>query len=98
MSAAIYQVKVSNTGQTISCGAEQTILQACMKAGIDYPFACASGNCGACISQIESGTVSLLPRADGALSPAQSAEGKTLACRARPRSDVGVTWLGRGRR
>ena len=98
VSEITYQLKVSNTGQTLSCAADQTILQACMKAGIDYPFACASGNCGSCITQLDSGTVSMLPRADGALSPAQAAEGKTLACRALPRSDVSLTWLGRGRR
>ena len=40
----------------------------------------------------------MLPRADGALSPQQVAEGKTLACRAQPRSDLSITWLGRGRR
>lgn len=98
MSAQMYQLSVVNIGKTISCRDDQTVLQACMAAGIDYPFACASGNCGVCITQIDSGTVSLLPRADGPLSPAQSAEGKTLACRAQPRSDVSITWLGRGRR
>ena len=40
----------------------------------------------------------MLPRADGPLSPLQSAKGKTLACRAQPRTDVHLTCLGRGRR
>jgi CDP-4-dehydro-6-deoxyglucose reductase/ferredoxin-NAD(P)+ reductase (naphthalene dioxygenase ferredoxin-specific) len=98
MSAALYQVRIGNTGTTISCAAEQTILAASIAAGIDYPFACASGNCGACISHLDSGQVALLPRNDTSLSPAQAAAGQTLACRARPRSDVAITWLGRGRR
>lgn len=93
-----YQVKVSNIGQTVECRSDQTVLQACMSAGIDFPFACSSGNCGACITLIESGTVRMLPRADGALSPEQVTENKTLACRAQPCSDLAVTWLGRGRR
>ena len=93
-----YQVKVSNIGNTVECRSDQTVLQACMSAGIDFPFACASGNCGVCITLIESGTVRMLPRADGALSPGQVAENKTLACRAQPCSDLAVTWLGRGRR
>ena len=38
----------------------------------------------------------LLPRADSALNPSQVESGKTLACRAQPRSDVTLTWLGRG--
>ena len=98
MSAVMYQVKIANTGTTISCRAGQTVLQASMAAGIDYPFACASGNCGVCISQLDAGKVSMLPRADATLSAEQIASGKTLACRALPRSDVELTWLGRGRR
>ena len=93
-----YQVQVSNIGKTVECRSDQTVLQACMTAGIDFPFACASGNCGVCITQIESGSVRMLPRADGALSPGQVAENKTLACRAQPCSDLAITWLGRGRR
>ena len=69
-----YQVKVSNVGKTVECRSDQTVLQACMSAGIDFPFACASGNCGVCITQIESGTVRMLPRADGALSAGQVIE------------------------
>ena len=94
----MYQVKVNNTGATLACRANQTVLQAAVLAGIDYPFACASGNCGMCVSQLDSGTVSLLPRADSALSPEQTASGKTLACRARPCSDLAIRWLGRGGR
>ena len=98
MNVATYQVKIANTGAMIACRADQTILQAAVKAGLDYPFACASGNCGMCVSQLDFGTVSMLPRADSALSPEQQAGGKTLACRAQPRSDAGITWLGRGGR
>ncbi len=98
MSVRTFQVAVANIGQTVACRADQTVLQACMHAGIDYPFACASGNCGACVSLLDSGKVSMLPRADGALSVDQAAAGKILACRARPRSDLAITWLGRGRR
>jgi hypothetical protein len=47
---------------------------------------------------LDSGKVTLLPRGDASLSAAQIKGGLTLACRARPREDVGVTWLGRGRR
>lgn len=93
-----YQVSIGNVGAAIACAPDQTILAASIAAGIDYPYGCASGNCGACISQLESGQVAMLPRNDTSLSPAQAAAGQTLACRAQPRSDVAITWLGRGRR
>jgi ferredoxin len=97
--ARTWQVKISNVSRTISCAADETILHAAILAGIDYPYACASGNCGTCISQIDEGKVTLLPRGDASLSQAQAKAGQTLACRARPKGgDVAVTWLGRGRR
>jgi ferredoxin len=93
-----FQVSIANTGTTIDCSADQRILHAAIEAGIDYPYACASGNCATCISQLRAGEVSMLPYGDGALSATQLAEGKILACRARPLSDVEVIWLGRGRK
>ncbi|MDR3534719.1 MAG: 2Fe-2S iron-sulfur cluster-binding protein [Rhodopila sp.] len=93
-----FQVTIANTGATIDCAADQTVLRAAIGAGVDYPYTCATGNCAACISELRAGEVSMLPYGDNALSAAQAAEGKVLACRARPLSDVEVVWLGRGRR
>ena len=91
-----HRVTIVNTQQVIACAADQTILEAAVAAGIDFPFACATGNCGTCACRLEAGKVSLLPRSDAALSPQQVKAGQTLACRARPRSDVSVNWLARG--
>src|SRR5580658_5242682 len=96
--AKTWQVKITNNGQTIACAEDETILHAAIIAGIDYPYACATGNCGTCISQIDTGKVKMLPRNDASLTPAQANSGQTLACRAQPKGDVAITWLGRGRR
>jgi ferredoxin len=104
--AKVWQVSIGNNGQMIPCAADETILHAAdetilhaaILAGIDYPYACASGNCGTCISHLDAGNVTMLPRGDAAISSAQIAAGQTLACRARPEGDVAITWLGRGRR
>lgn len=93
-----FQVLVANVGRTIECSPDQRILHAAVVAGVDYPYVCATGNCAACISELRAGEVSLLPYSDNALSAAQHADGKILACRARPLSDVEVVWLGRGRK
>jgi ferredoxin len=93
-----WQVKIGNNGKTIGCAEDETILHAAIVAGIDYPYACASGNCGTCISQIDEGKVTMLPRGDASLSGEQERKGQTLACRALPVGDVEITWLGRGRR
>jgi ferredoxin len=93
-----FKVLVANTGATIDCAADQRILHAAVGAGVDYPYTCATGNCGSCLSELTAGEVSMLPYSDNALSAAQRADGKILACRARPLSDVQVVWLGRGRK
>jgi ferredoxin len=93
-----WQVRVGNNGRTIPCAEDETILHAAIVAGIDFPYACASGNCGTCISRLDEGKVTMLPRGDASLSADQVKSGQTLACRARPVGDVGITWLGRGRR
>ena len=49
-------------------------------------------------SRLDVGKVTLLPRNDACLSPQQIKAGQTLACRARPRSDLTVTWLSRAER
>ena len=92
----LHHITITNTGRVIDCAADQTILHAAITAGIDYPYACASGNCGTCVSHLDAGEAAMLPRGDAALSPDQVKTGHSLACRARPRSDVTITWLARG--
>lgn len=90
-----YRIHVTNAEQTIDCAEHTTILSAAVDAGIDFPYGCASGNCGLCMCRVARGEVQMLPYADGALGPAQQSRGMTLACRAMPRSDLEVSWLAR---
>ena len=94
----IHRLTIANVKKTIDCAVNETVLHAAIMAGVDFPYACASGNCGTCICRLDAGKVSLLPRGDASLLPEQAKAGQTLACRARPRGDVTVTWLGRGRK
>lgn len=90
-----FKVTLRNTGQVLDCPADRTILHTALTAGVAFPYACATGNCGTCMSELKVGSVALLPHGDASLSPAQKAKGLTLACRAQPRSDVEIAWLGR---
>ena len=65
-----FNVTIANTGATIDCSAGQTVLQAAVGAGMDYPYACATGNCANCISELRAGEVSMLPYSDNALTVA----------------------------
>ena len=88
-----FQVTVRQLDAPLAVEAGQTILDAALSAGQDYPCGCQSGNCGACKSVLLSGTVEMAPYSDFALTEEEKAAGMILACRAMPDSAVEVAWL-----
>lgn len=80
-------------GRTIDVPAGSTILEAALEAGIDYPFGCQSGNCGACKSRLLRGEVTMAGYSDFALGNDERARGLILACRAVPQTDGEVAWI-----
>ena len=70
-----------------------TILDAALAAGVPYPYGCRSGDCGSCKSRLLSGEVTMQGYAPEVLTAAERESGLILACRARPLTDVAVTWL-----
>ena len=87
------KVRIRQGGHAIEVEDGQTILDAALGAGIDYPFGCQSGNCGACKSRLLSGEVLLAPYSEFALTDDERAQGLILACRAEPQMDCQVAWL-----
>lgn len=71
-----------------------TILDAALDGGVPFPHGCRTGECGTCKCLLLSGDVAMKNYDSAALSAAEKAAGFVLACRARPRSDVHVSWLG----
>lgn len=88
-----HKVSIRNVGRTIEVEAGETILEAAILAGIDYPCGCQSGNCGACKSELISGDVEMSPYSDFALLPEEKEQGLVLACRSVPWSDCEIGWL-----
>ena len=90
--AVAHRVTVRNAARTVEAEAGETILDAAILAGIDYPCNCQSGLCGSCKSRLYAGDVELMPYADIVLSDRERADGLILACRAVPRGDCTVGW------
>lgn len=88
------RVVVRNAGVTLEVKPGQTILAAATAAGLPYPYSCRSGNCGTCRSDLVEGEVELERHSRYALSEAARAAGAILACRAHPRTDCVVDWIG----
>lgn len=78
-------------GPSFSAGpGEDALLRAAVRAGVDWPYECSVGGCGACRFELLEGEVEdLWPEAPG-LSARERSRGKRLACQVRPLSDLRV--------
>lgn len=65
----------------------QTILEVAKQASVPIPRACEAGSCGTCKCHLAKGAAALPETASG-LSDDEIKQGYTLACQARPRSDL----------
>lgn len=81
------EVTVTLKGITtrIQWNKEMSLLEAMLKAGIDVPYSCRSGNCGTCVCKLETGEVRL--RRNFILSDTHLQQGLILACVAAPITD-----------
>ena len=69
----------------------ETVLQAALRSGIDFPNSCRVGGCGACKCQLTAGAVKELTETGYLLSQEEIDQGYILACQSVPRSDVRIT-------
>ncbi len=61
-----YKVKIQNKKE-ILVDTGNTILEAALEQGIDFPHGCKTGNCGACKSEKISGDIEMSPYSEFAL-------------------------------
>ena len=88
-------VRTRDSSQSIDCGAEDRILYAALRAGLDVPYECATGTCGTCKARARPGCVQeLWPEAPGRayLKPER---GEFLMCQARSLNDCEILVPGR---
>jgi phenol/toluene 2-monooxygenase (NADH) P5/A5 len=83
-----FTITIEPLDRTVECGADQAILDACLRAGVWLPHACTHGTCGTCKLQVLDGDVEHNDASDFALMEFERNEGKTLVCVATPTSDV----------
>ncbi|MBM3557698.1 MAG: 2Fe-2S iron-sulfur cluster binding domain-containing protein, partial [Alphaproteobacteria bacterium] len=88
-----YSVTVRQLATPLAVEDGQTVLDAALARGDDYPCGCQSGNCGACKSRLLAGEVDMAGYSDYALTAEEKAAGLILACRAMPMSDCEIAWL-----
>jgi NAD(P)H-flavin reductase/ferredoxin len=79
-----YEVRIAGTDLHFACEAEQNILDAALKAGIDMPYSCRKGVCGNCAGGVAAGEVHCPPAAE-VVEP-----GQHLFCQCLPLGDIEI--------
>jgi ferredoxin len=82
-----YTVEFVGTGEEITVSDKETILAACIDAGIALEYSCRVGMCLACSAKIVEGEVNQQVAVARALTE-EEAEEYALTCMARPASDL----------
>ncbi|WP_059016617.1 ferredoxin--NADP reductase [Mycobacterium sp. M26] len=84
-------VQLDGTTHTVSWPRSAKLLDVLIDKGLDVPFSCREGHCGACAVVMRSGEVEM--DINDVLEPDDIAEGLILACQAVPKTDsVDVTY------
>jgi len=83
-----HSVTLQPSGHQFSVADDTTILEAALDAGINLPYGCKNGACGACKGKVLAGEVDLGSAQDSALPAAERAAGMALFCCAKPLTDV----------
>lgn len=76
--------------RTIAVNAGETLLQAALRNGIDFPNSCRVGGCASCKCRLSDGQVSELTETGYILSKHEIDQGYILACQSVPRSNVRI--------
>lgn len=82
------EIVTGETSTTLTIEGDQSILDAGLEAGLELPFSCTVGGCGACIAKCTKGRVSM--PALNALSDAERADGMILTCVAQARGPATI--------
>ncbi len=85
-----YQVTLQPSGHHFSVAVGTTLLEAALDAGINLPYGCKNGACGACKGKVLEGEVDHGSSQDHALPVEDRAAGLALLCCAKARSDLSI--------
>lgn len=84
------KVTIKNSGHTFDVRPSQTVLEAAIEAGINLPYGCRNGACGACKAEVIAGKVMHDDYQGSAMTDAELAAGTALLCCARPLEDLTI--------
>ena len=84
------QITIKPSEHAFSCEADETVLQAAMRADLMIPYGCRNGACGTCKGRVLEGRVDYGPHQASTLTDDEKAQGLALFCCARPLTDLAI--------
>ena len=85
-----HQITFRPSGKTAATEAQETILDAGLRAGLSPVYGCSNGNCGTCKARLISGQIEKTRHHDHALSESDKVNGAFLMCANRALTDIVV--------
>ena len=82
-----FEVTIKPGEHAFACAADDTVLEAAMKADLLLPYGCRNGACGTCKGRILEGSVDFGPHQASTLTDDEKRKGLALFCVARPQTD-----------
>ena len=82
------QITLQPSGHQFNAETTETLLEAALNAGINLPYGCRSGACGACKGRVVQGEVDLGTFQPSTLTEEDRAKGRALLCTAHARGDL----------
>ena len=74
----------------VTVNPKETLLQAALRQGVDFPHSCRVGGCATCKCKLVTGKVKELTQTAYILSDEELDQGYILACQAVPQTDVTI--------
>ncbi|MGR8946612.1 MAG: FAD-binding oxidoreductase [Gammaproteobacteria bacterium] len=76
-----------NTAYEFECGADETVLEAALRAEVPILSQCQSGSCGTCVAKLSEGETKTVDGQSSSLLQSEREEGFRLTCQCIPQSD-----------
>ena len=83
-------IRADIAGHSVEMQQGETLLDAALRSGLDFPHSCRVGGCGSCKCRVQKGAVRELTETAYLLTQAELDAGTVLACQSVPREDVVV--------
>ena len=83
-----YSVRIESTEHVFQVEEEESILEAALRQGINLPYGCRGGACGACKGQLLQGSISYPDGIPSGISEEDHSKGFALFCMARANNDL----------